>query len=188
MNAFARIDKDGFFRFMAKRRHERYEFVKGRIVQQMTGGTRGHGVLGFRIAQMLSSQLDQTLWSVVPERGTETEQTIRYPDVVVEPADEPIDSLTTERPVLIVEVLSPSTSANDLDVKPAEYMSLASLDAYIVVSQTEAACLVWARRPDGAFTREPREIAGAGAVIELSCRAGPLRLALDEIYRGLLKT
>ena len=90
--------------------------------------------------------------------------------------------------MLIVEVLSPSSCERDLDEKPAEYLGLASLDVYIVVSQAEAACLVWARGTDGEFPSEPREFAGAGAVVELSCRAGNLRLPLDAIYRGVLKT
>jgi Uma2 family endonuclease len=45
-------------------------------------------------------------------------------------------------PALIVEVLSPSTTGIDLNTKPGEYLSIATLDAYIVASQTEASVLI----------------------------------------------
>jgi hypothetical protein len=43
MNAFSKVDKRTFLRFAAGQAGERYEYVRGRIVQQMTGGTRDHG-------------------------------------------------------------------------------------------------------------------------------------------------
>lgn len=186
MNAFAKVDKETFLRFVATRRGERFELVKGRIVQQMPGGTRRHMHVMRRLLDVIGGAVDETKWTVLPERGVDTGASIRYPDIVVEPADEPGDSLATARPVLIVEVLSPSSSASDLDVKPGEYLGIASLDAYIVVSQTEIACLLWARGADGSFPREPREIAGADAMVELSCRAGTFRLPLGAVYRGVL--
>ena len=132
MNAFAKVDKDTFYRFAASHPEQRCEFVRGRIVQQMTGGTRDHGQVGRRIARLLEVQLNSAQWTVLQDRGVETNDTIRYPDIVIEPADEPGQSLSTRRPALIVEVLSPSTTATDLDVKPTEYLSLDTLDAYLV--------------------------------------------------------
>lgn len=184
MNAFARVDKQTFYRFAAEHAEQRYEFVRGRIVQQMTGGTRDHGQVSRRITRLLEDQLDDQNWAVLPDRGVETPETIRYPDIVVEPADEPGDSLSTARPVLVVEVLSPSTVATDLDVKPAEYLGLASLDAYIVASQHEAECLVWVRGADGQFSA-PVEIRGIDSTIDITGRGFDLHLPLSAIYRGL---
>lgn len=185
MNDFARIDKETFYRFAAAHPEQRYEFVRGRIVQQMTGGTRDHGVVARRIAQLLENQLDAGQWTVLTDRGVETPETIRYPDVSVEPADEPGQSLSTRRPALIVEVLSPSTSSSDLDAKPAEYLSLASLDAYVVASQSEPAMLVWQRGPDGALPAEPVEVRGHGETVSVSGRAIAFSLPLARIYQGI---
>ena len=185
MNAFAKIDKETFYRFVAGRRGERYEYVRGRIVQQMPGGTQAHGLVARRITRLFEDQLDMDRWHVLNERGVDTPRTIRYPEIVVEPVGEPLTSLSTLRPVLIVEVLSPSTTAEDLDVKPNEYLALPSLDAYIVASQDVAACLVWARGAKGEFPAEPVEIQGSDAVIKLRGRSLVVDLPLATVYRGI---
>jgi Uma2 family endonuclease len=185
MNAFAKVDKQTFLRFAAEHAEERYEYVRGRIVQQMTGGTRDHGQVARRITRIVEDQINSALWTVLQDRGVDTPETIRYPDVVVEPVDEPGDSLATGRPVLIVEVLSPSSTIDDMDVKPAEYMSLASLDAYIVASQTEPAMLVWARGANGRFPRKSRQASGRDTSIKLQGRFGRIALPFAEIYRGI---
>jgi Uma2 family endonuclease len=185
MNAFARVDKQTFLRFAAEHAEQRYEYVRGRIVQQMTGGTRDHGVVARRIARLIEDQLDPAQWNVLPDRGVETAETIRHPDISVEPADEPGDSLSSQRPAVVVEVLSPSTTATDLDIKPDEYLSLATLDAYIVAGQDEAACLVWIRDADGSFPTGPTEVRGHNGVISIAGRAFALTLPLATIYRGI---
>jgi Uma2 family endonuclease len=185
MNAFAKVDKDTFYRFMAERREQRYEYVRGRIVQQMTGGTRDHGRIALVIASLLTEQLDKRSWTVLVERGVETTETIRYADVCVEPADEPGSSLSTRRPALIVEVLSPSTSFDDLDAKPREYLPLNSLAAYVVASQREPALLVWLRAPDGAWPAEPAEIKGREETVVIDGRGLSARLPLAQIYADI---
>lgn len=185
MNAFTRVDKQTFLSFAAEHAEHRYEYVRGRIVQQMTGGTREHGGVSRRITRQLEDQLDESLWWTLNDRGVETLETIRYPDVVVEPSDEPVGSLCTRRAVVIVEVPSLSTGATDLDVKPAEYLSLDTLDAYIIASQDEAAMLVYERQADGHFPSEPREVAGRGAQLDVNGRSVRFTLSLDVVYRGI---
>jgi Uma2 family endonuclease len=185
MNAFAKVDKATFLRFAAEHAEERYEYVRGRIVQQLTGGTRDHGGVARRITRQLEDRIDLGRWSVLNDRGVETSETIRYTDVVIEPIDEAGDSLCTQRPALIVEVLSRSTAATDLDVKPSEYLSLASLDAYVIASQTEPALLVYVRGADGRFPAEPREIGGHGAILLLTTRHFSVSLRLADVYKGI---
>ena len=98
-------------------------------------------------------QLDATRWEVNngSDRGVETSETIRFPDVIVEPSGADDESLATSEPAIVVEVLSPTSGERDTEIKPAEYMGLPSLLAYIVASQGEPACLVWLRAPDGSF-------------------------------------
>lgn len=184
--AFVKVDKADFYRFVTapEQCERRYEFERGRIVQQMTGGTKRHHGLAQRFVQIIISQISPARWDVLTDRGVETEQSVRYPDVIVEPRDEDGDSLATTRPALIIEVLSPSSTARDLDVKPSEYMSLASLHAYIVASQDEPACLVWLRGADGNFPAEPGEMRGYQGTIDI--RALSLVIPLGEVYRGLV--
>lgn len=185
MNAFAKVDKQAFLRFAAQHAEERFEFVRGRIVQQMTGGTRDHAGIARRMTRQIEDQLDASKWWVLNDRGVETADTIRYPDIVVEPSDEPGQSLCTARPVVIVEVLSKSTASSDLDVKPAEYMSLTSLDAYIIASQDEAAALVYERAADGLFPVRPREVEGSSQ-IAIKGRRFELTLDMSKIYSGIV--
>ena len=185
MNAFARIDKAAFYNFVQRQSDGRYEYVRGRIVQQMTGGRRGHGLVAKRIGRVLEDQLDGAMWTVLHDRGVETNVTIRYPDVVVEPASEPNESLATLCPELIVEVLSPGTSDVDLDTKPAEYTSLATLQTYIVASQDEPAILIWTRDSNGRFPPQPDEIEGREKIVTVKCGGMDVQLPLAVIYEGI---
>lgn len=186
MNAFAKVDKETFLRFAAEHAEERYEYVRGRIVQQMTGGTREHGGVARRITRQLEDQVDSERWWVLNDRGVETVESIRYPDVVIEPSDEPVGSLSTTRPAVLVEVLSPSTAANDLDVKPSEYLGLAAVDAYVIASQTEAAMLIYERGPDGRFPEQPREVSGIDATVTVKGRHFEVTLRFADIYKGIV--
>ena len=121
------------------------------------------------------------------EFGVETDGAIRYPDVVVEPPnlDAP-EGRRAEKPIIIVEVLSPSSYARDFVEKCAEYQTIASLEAYIVASQDEPICWHWQRQPDATFPRYPEEIAGREASIELKARA--IALPMSEIYADISTT
>lgn len=186
MNAFAKVDKATFLKFAAEHAEQRFEYVRGRIVQQMTGGTLDHGQVARRITRMIEDQVDLAMWLVLPDRGVETSETIRYPDVALEAKGAPGNSLSTTHPVLVVEVLSPSTSSNDLDVKPAEYLSLSSLDAYVIASQDEAAILVYERGKNRKFPAQPREISGTAAQLDIKGRGFAVSLRLADIYKGIV--
>jgi Uma2 family endonuclease len=184
MNArvFIPVDKDAFYRFIATEPEGRYEFERGRIVQQMTGGTWVHGQIARRISVLVEQQLDTKVWSVQTDRGVETRTTIRYGDVVVEAVPVAVNSLSSLAPALIVEVLSPSSVVRDLDMKPAEYLVLGTLQAYIVASQKEPVCLAWLRGPDGSFAAEPVEFAGDDVIT--IAKLG-VAVSIADIYRGI---
>jgi Uma2 family endonuclease len=183
-NAYLKVDKATFFEFVASQAEGRFEYEEGRIVQQMTGGTFAHMRIAQRFVSILERQLDPDAWAVTSHgRGVETAKTVRYPDVVVEALGAGLKGLSTDKPRIIVEVLSPSTQALDLNTKPPEYMSLASLEAYIVASQDLPLCWVWLRGLDRQFGELPEELAGRESMIHVS----PLgvNIKLGEIYRGI---
>lgn len=88
-------------------------------------------------------------------------------------------------PAAIVEVLSPTTEEMDLNVKLAEYRSIASLKAYIVASQDEALCWLWLRADDNGVPELPDEIVGLERVIDIPALA--VSIPLQEIYRGIAR-
>jgi len=186
--ALIKVDKAAFYQFVANAPdNERYEYVKGRIVQQQPGGTLVHATIAKRLARLIERQLDEDNWAVLSgsDRGVETVETVRYPDVVVEPAGARPDSLSTDQPALIIEVLSPSSSDRDLTTKPSEYTRLPSLHAYIVASQTAPECLIWLRRPDGTFADDGVVVSGLTQSIAIPSLS--LTNPLADVYRGILR-
>ena len=184
--ALFKVDKATFYRFIANAPdNERYEYVEGRIVQQQPGGTLEHASIAKRFARIIERQLDETSWTVLSgsDRGVDTKKTVRFPDVVVEPIGAPADSLSTDKPALLVEVLSPSSGDRDLTTKPDEYMRIAELQIYIVASQSAPECLVWLRGSDGAFPSDGVLVSGRDQVI--SVPALGLTIPLAEVYRGV---
>lgn len=182
---FVIVDKATFYRFIqsAPEGH-RYEFVRGRIVQDMTGGTYDHGQVSLRIAMIIARQLELRDWAVsLSDRGVETSETIRHPDVVLERSIGTSKSLSTKIPSLVVEVLSEYSGERDLEIRPAEYLSLTSLLAYIVASQDGPVCQIWLRGADGAFPAHPATIEGRDQVIHIPALSVAIPLA--EVYRGI---
>ena len=184
MNArvFMPVDKAAFDRFLAKRAEGRFEFVRGRIVEQVTEGTHQHFRLAKRIDAALSVELDENTWEIFRDWEVSTPETVRFGDVVVFPTGGPARARWTEAPSLIVEVLSPRSVVNDLDAKPSEYLALGTLQAYIVASQDEAACLAWVRSNDGSFPTEP---VGFRLPDTIKVPSLGVALPLADIYRGI---
>ena len=175
------MDKAAFIAWMAAN-EGRYELAGGRVVM-MPGVSRAHGMLVMNVASLLRDQLDRTHWTVIAEFGLDAgPQTLRYPDIVVDRAGGGAKDYTATAPVLLVEVLSPSTAATDLGDKAAEYLQLPSLTAYIVLSQEEPKAWVWARA-SAQFAPGPAVTAGTEAIIRIA--ALQLELPLAEIYAGI---
>ena len=78
------VDKATFCRWV-ERQERKYEWKEGRIVQ-MTNVTWAHSQIVSNFVVVLRALLDQDRWSVMAvDFGVETEDAIRYPDIVVEP-------------------------------------------------------------------------------------------------------
>lgn len=175
------LDKSAFLRW-AEGREGHFE-LKGNRVVMMTGGTRNHARITSQIAVALSARLDLDRWAVTTaDLAVEIGEDVRYPDVLVEARDAEGDALSTTRPILVVEVLSPSSLALDLNVKAREYMSLESLECYIVAAQDEPRVWVWQRTgPDRRFPDTPQEIVGREASIAVPALGIEIQLA--DVYR-----
>jgi Uma2 family endonuclease len=158
---------------------ERYEFSGGEV-WMMAGGTEGHDSVRGGVFTELRRQLagkpcrphlDVKL--VCPTGRS------RYPDVAVVCGPRDPKATQLRDPVVVVEVLSPSTEAVDFIVKTADYGSVPSVVAYLLVSQDQARVHM-IRRTETGF--EPvAMVEGLDQSIELP--EIEVTLDLAEIYR-----
>lgn len=163
----------------------RHEFCDG-TVYAMSGGSPEHSGLASNVIQILGAQLSGKPCRVftsdlrirVLETGLAT-----HPDVSVFCGTlerDPEDTHTATNPVLIIEVLSPSTERYDRDEKFAHYRRIRSLASYVLISQEERRLEVFSRNPDASWTlRETRD--GAADLSAIGCV-----LPLEDVYRDPL--
>ncbi len=158
----------------------RYEFVDGAVVM-MAGGTEAHDSVRGAIYAALRAKLagrgcraHLDLKLVCPNGRS------RYPDVAVVCGPPNPKATQLSDPVVLVEVLSPSTRASDYIVKSADYSSVPSVAVYVLVDPEERHVDVL-RRVDGMLL--PAEDGSEPAtVIELP-EIG-VTITLAEIYGG----
>ena len=175
------MDKPAFLAWL-QGREGRYELAHGRVVM-MVGASRGHGILVMNIASILRAQLEAREWTVLADFGLDLgAETLRYPDIVVDPAGGAAGDYTATAPAVIAEVLSPSTADVDLGDKAAEYLQLPSLSAYLVFAQREPKAWVWMRGANG-FPPAPSVIVGYDKVIHVATLK--LVLPLGAVYAGV---
>ena len=161
---------------------ERYEFSGGRVIM-MVRVTRNHARVTTNLIFALKSRLEGERYDVLAEVfAVHAGDSIRFPDVLVEPAQPDGKSLRAESPILIAEVLSPGTYHLDFGDKLREYLTLPSLDTYLIISPDEPRIWVW-QRTDGAFPKEPGVIEKRDEHVGLPALA--IDIPLEEIYRGI---
>jgi Uma2 family endonuclease len=172
------MDKAAFLAWV-EGREGRYELAGGRVLM-MTGGSRAHAQITANLFRALDSRLDPDRWTILSDFGIDLgPKTLRYPDVVVDPATDAPRDLTAIAPILIAEVLSPSTERVDLGDKAAEYLRLRSLAVYLVFAQDELKAWVWLRGPDD-FSPRPQVLTAPDDVVRISPLG--IDLPLAEIY------
>ncbi len=132
----------------------KHEWLDGQAVA-MAGGTRVHALLQGRVITTLSNALSgrpcdvygSDLMVRVPASGLAT-----YPDATVVCGDFQGDDDHPEagtNPVLLAEVLSPSTERWDRGGKFTHYQKLPSLRIYLLVNQDRQWVEWYERRDDG---------------------------------------
>ena len=114
---------------------ERNEFVRGEVFA-MVGGRRIHGRVVGNLVRAFANRLEGSPCQVFAEsmKLQVAGDTILYPDVFVT-CDR--DDLRTDQiffsPIVVVEVLSPSTQAYDRGLKFSLYRSVPSLREYVLI-------------------------------------------------------
>ena len=116
------------------------EYHNGQIIA-MSGASRAHNRITVDITTQLNNQLMEGECEVFAgEMRVQTSPEISYfyPDVIVvcgEPRFEDDTFDTLLNPIVVIEVLSPSTAAFDRGEKFEHYKQLVSLQEYILISQ-----------------------------------------------------
>lgn len=163
-----------------ERQELRYEF-DGVGPVAMTGGTFGHSAVQRNLAISLGSRLRgkpcQFLGSDLKFQVAEGH--IRYPDGMVPCSRIDRAATVVHDPVVVFEVLSPSTTSNDRIVKAREYQATPSVQRYVMLEQDSVGATVYARTRDS-WTHE---ILIADSVLALP-EIG-VKLPLAELYEGL---
>ena len=161
----------------------KHEYLNGQIVA-MSGASFAHNFLTMNVANQLYNQLIdgecQVAASDMRVKVTEIDSYF-YPDVVVvcgEPRAEDDTFDTLLNPVLIVEVLSPSTEGYDRGEKFEHYQQIASLKDYILISQDEIRVEHHYRQESEWLQSEFQGLEDVLSLLSIGCE-----LRLSDIYR-----
>ncbi len=159
------------------------EYLSGQIFA-MAGGSPEHSAIGNNIGGEMRSLLRGTPCAVfnsglrvtVMQSGLMT-----HPDVTVvcgEQHRHPLDKNSIINPMVLFEVLSPTTEAYDWGAKWALYRHLDSLREYILISQDKPLVEQYVRQDDGSW----KFTAAEGLEASLWLPSLGCTLSLAEVY------
>ncbi len=146
----------------------------------MAGGTLAHSALQRNLAISVGGPLRGTACQfLTSDFQIWTEAGVCYPDGMVVCGPQTGTARGTSDPVVVFEIISPSTAVTDRIVKTREYQATPSVQRYVILEQDRIAATVFARRPDG----WSGQVVAAGEALEMP-EVG-LSLLLDELYAGI---
>jgi Uma2 family endonuclease len=166
----------------------KHEFLAGEVVA-MAGGTIEHGRLASKVSSALGAQLQGRPCEVfssdvrvsVLATGLRT-----YPDLSVvctRLERDPENANSVTNPVVLVEVLSDSTEADDRGRKFAHYRRIPSLREYVMVSQDDQRIEVYRRNDaDEGWALYEATTGESVRLTSIGCE-----LSVDEVYRSALE-
>ena len=161
----------------------KHEYLSGAIIA-MSGASLAHNLIVTNISGELYIQLKVGTCEVYTNDmriRTHPETSYFYPDIVVicgEPRFEDNVFDTLLNPIVLVEVLSPSTERYDRGEKFDYYQQLTSLQEYILVSQDEVGVERYRRQGTEWQPTEFRSLEDVLSFTSIDCE-----LSLDDIYR-----
>jgi Uma2 family endonuclease len=171
-------DVDAFLTWVETQR-ERYDFVRGRLVM-MAGGSETHNDIQVNLLAALKARLRA---GPCKPNGSDLmvridDRTGRFPDASVTCGREGGNRICA--PVVIFEILSSSTEAEDRGEKRRDYQRLASLRHYVLLSQGAVRAELLTRTERGWLLQEFE-----GPAAELPLEALSVALPLAELYDGV---
>jgi Uma2 family endonuclease len=161
---------------------ERHEFHQGEVFA-MVGARRAHGRVVSNLNRRFSEAPDGSPCQVFTE-GMKVqigEDTVLYPDVFVtcDKADLATDMIF-RAPMLVVEVLSPSTQAYDRSAKFALYRRIPALQEYILVDPEPRRVEAFRRGADDRWVLDDMSESGTLEAASVGCR-----VAMVDVFDGI---
>jgi len=161
---------------------EKSEYHDGEIFA-MAGGTRNHSFISSRLVSMLDRSAPQgcRVFDSDLRIYIAAAKTFTYADgglICGDPEGSSDQQDNILNPVLIAEILSPSTEDYDRGKKFELYRTIESFREYLIVHQGPRCVEHYSRQDDGSWIR--REYCGHGSSVAIS-RLG-VQLSLHEIY------
>ncbi len=157
----------------------RWEFDGTARVPRLSG-TVAHALISANIVAQLAKSLAGTRWAVFgSDLKIAAGGSVRYPDACVARLFRDPLATVVHDPVVVFEVLSESTAANDLLRKNRDYEATPSICRYVAVQQDSIGATVFARAAGGWLGR----LLGAGDTLALPEIGASLPLA--ALYAGL---
>jgi Uma2 family endonuclease len=149
-----RMTVDEYFAW-AQERPGRFELADG-AVYEMSPESAGHAKTkaAVYVALMTAIRRQGVACHALPDGLTvRIDETTAYePDAIVYCGDElPAASLEVPNPVIVAEVLSPTTRHIDLSIKLAGYLRVPSILHYLIVDPSQPLIIHRARQADDAF-------------------------------------
>lgn len=167
---------------------DKHEYDDGEILA-MAGSTRAHSLIATNVAGELNARLrdrpciaynsDLRIRLAGRRKYVYPDVTVICGDAIADPDDDAGETFTN--PLLIVEVLSPSTDTYDRSKKFERYREVPSFREYVLVAQDEARVETFYRSDDGMWVLDTAS--GTDAAIRL--RSLGIDLQLAEVYRKL---
>ncbi len=181
-----RMTEEAFERLISVESPYRYELIDG-VVYDMTGSTPEHSAISSNIESLLREQLGRSgpcrihrdQYVAIPGKPPVVPDVVLTCDLADWDKNKRLKPFMIQSPLIVVEVLSPSTERYDRTEKFTRYMRCPTLEVYILVSQDEQYIEVYRRS-----TGWKQERFSAGQIIKLEQL--DLELPVESIYEGVL--
>jgi Uma2 family endonuclease len=163
-----------------ERSQVKHEYVDGEIYAMSGGSRRHHLLMGNLFWHARNSAGDCQVFMAGMMLRIDARNSFYYPDVMAccDPGDDAERCVTA--PCFVIEVLSPSTASVDRREKRLAYLTLKSLDEYVIVDQDRMRIDVY-RGERGPWASQLLD--QPDDVLELTCIG--LRLPLEDVYAGV---
>ena len=163
-----------------ERQELRFEF-DGFGPVAMAGGTAAQAAIQVNLLAALSARLrGKPCRPFGSDLKIEVAGRIRYPDAFVVCTPIPPSVTVVPNPTVVFEILSESTANDDLIDKNQEYRATPSIRRYVILEQTHAAAIVFARKGEDWIS----EIA-AGDAATLAFPEIGIAIPLAALYDGV---
>lgn len=124
----------------------KHEFIDGEAYA-MAGASESHNLLSLNMASELRNQLKGTpCRTFIADMKVKVANDFFYPDVMVVCQNSDDSDYYKQSPVIIVEVLSPSTRKFDKTAKRLKYQNIPTLEEYVLIDQTIAEIEVFRKK------------------------------------------